>query len=78
MRCENCTHLASIHLDEQGHCRLTGCTCEAMVKPQEPEGPAAPRRICIDLPDGYTVSVSLIPWTAAAAAEAVAEEPSDG
>lgn len=43
------------------HCRLTGCDCTAFVE-STPLLHAKPQRICIDLPDGYTVSVSLIPW----------------
>lgn len=71
MRCENCTHKREIHVDESGACRLTGCGCDLFIGwPKGYGGPSGRlndpddggRQICIDVPDGYMVSVSLVPY----------------
>lgn len=57
-----CEHPARFHTDDR--CRVTACTCEELRVP-EPEVAKVPstRRVCIDVPDGYSLSVSLIPFT---------------
>lgn len=61
--CLQCTHALTAHTrdDQVGACRVTGCGCMAFVEPPIETPPGAPRRVCIDVPDGYVLSVSLIP-----------------
>jgi hypothetical protein len=66
MRCQTCNHLRAVHFSQTGDavpCRITGCGCTALVEPAAPAQADSPRRICIDLPDGYMVSVSLVPYS---------------
>lgn len=62
---EGCDHRRSAHAEADtpspGACRTTGCVCGAFNHTPEP---SAPRRISIDVPDGYMVSVSLVPMEA--------------
>lgn len=64
-RCEVCSHQLTAHQSDTdgkvGPCRITGCECTAFVEPAPEPILAGPRRVCIDVPDGYVLSVSLIP-----------------
>jgi len=55
----DCDHPAAIHND--AGCRRTSCKCDALVLPEPEQAPKGPRRVCIDVPDGYVLSISLIP-----------------
>lgn len=59
--CINCKHPKAAH-NQAGKCRLGGCSCpgfdDGTPKPKRPVS----RRVAIDVPDGYTLSISLIPW----------------
>jgi hypothetical protein len=59
-RCERdgCGHAAGFHND--AGCRVTGCVCPRFMEARE-DRPRS-RRVAIDVPDGYTLSISLIPW----------------
>ena len=59
MTCEFCTHTESVH-SEHG-CRVTGCGCSAFAAPETPEPRPTHRKVCVDVPDGYAVTFSLIP-----------------
>lgn len=59
MKCQTCNHDRRLH-SEKG-CRVTGCGCTAFVG-HDPAQTGA-RRVCVDVPDGYTLSISLIPWS---------------
>jgi hypothetical protein len=61
MTCQNgeCGHPDKIH-NEAG-CRKTGCPCTAFVLPEPATAPPKVRRVCVDVPDGYVLSISLIP-----------------
>jgi hypothetical protein len=66
IRCETCTHALNAHQNAKtgkvALCRITGCGCTAFVEPKpEPVEESGPRRVCIDVPDGYVLSMSLIP-----------------
>lgn len=60
---EGCDHQRRLHAEaaspSPGACRITGCRCGAFNG--SPDGQPAPRRISIDVPDGYAVHVSLVP-----------------
>lgn len=65
-RCPDCGHLTSVHFDAEGQpvtCRITGCACETHPAKDAAEVSTEARRICIDVPDGYMVSVSLVPYS---------------
>ena len=66
-KCETCTHALEIH-NEEG-CRRTGCSCEGFAFTEPVAVPPQVRRITIDLPDGFMVSVSLVPYTASPESE---------
>lgn len=55
-----CEHMERDH-NESG-CRRTGCPCEGLLLPEETKTVVG-RRVCIDVPDGYMLSVSLVPYT---------------
>lgn len=59
---EGCDHARDRHAEaaspSPGACRVTGCSCGAYN--HAPDAPT-PRRISIDVPDGYSVHVSLVP-----------------
>lgn len=59
MVCQNCEHPGAIHNDRG--CRVTGCECSALEGPPAAPEPPRPRRVCVDVPDGYTLSFTLIP-----------------
>ncbi len=67
MNCDTCGHSQTIHNDKG--CRKTDCTCEAfkIVGPTVLE--PSVRRVTLDLPDGYMVTVSLVPYTEQPAAK---------
>jgi hypothetical protein len=56
-RRSGCRHARRYH--NQDGCRTTGCSCRAFVAGKEEAMPG--RRVCIDVPDGYVLSMSLIP-----------------
>jgi hypothetical protein len=57
----DCEHPARVHNDTG--CRVTACPCDALMTP-EPEESKIPggRRVCVDVPDGYMLTVSLVPY----------------
>jgi hypothetical protein len=63
---EGCGHRRKLHRDaedaEGRWCRVTGCPCEDFLAKEEPPGEPKVRRISVDVPDGYTITISLIPW----------------
>lgn len=63
--CTTCDHQLAAHQAEDtgkvGRCRITGCSCEGWTEEPVAAPVAGPRRVCIDVPDGYVLSVSLIP-----------------
>lgn len=67
--CDTCTHIASFHVERAGDCRVDGCECvrftstDADLETDETE--AGPRRIAVDVPDGFMVTFSLIPYAEA-------------
>ncbi|MCC6619469.1 MAG: hypothetical protein IT341_10585 [Chloroflexi bacterium] len=64
-RCVVCVHELQAHQSETdgkvGACRVTRCPCQDYAEPAAEPMPATPRRVCIDVPDGYVLSISLIP-----------------
>jgi hypothetical protein len=62
---KTCHHAVRVHADDDGACRVTGCDCERFLdKPEAMQGKRpTTRRVAIDVPDGYTLSMSLIPWS---------------
>lgn len=64
---EGCDHRRTAHAEADtpspGACRITGCPCGAFNHTPEP---STPRRISIDVPDGYSVHISLVPVDPAA------------
>ena len=59
-----CGHPSQLHANRPGDtsCRVNGCSCRAFADPEPGEAPErGPRRVAIDVPDGYIVSISLIP-----------------
>lgn len=71
LACLECTHALKAHTRDGkvGGCRITGCECGSFVEAPIETPPGAPRRVCIDVPDGYVLSVSLYPPTAMPAQE---------
>jgi len=67
--CVACTHALSAHTRDGkvAACRITNCACEAFVEAPLKTPPGFARRVCIDVPDGYVVSLQLIPHTEEAA-----------
>lgn len=65
--CVACDHQLAAHQDAEtgkvGRCRITGCNCEAWAEEPATAPVAGPRRVCVDVPDGYVLSISLIPNT---------------
>lgn len=53
-----CGHPSAIHVGEA--CRIGGCRCAGFSDGSK--RPAGPRRVSIDVPDGYMLSVTLTPW----------------
>lgn len=74
--CIHCQHPKASH-SQVGNCRLGGCGCpgfdDGTPKPKRP----GPRRVAIDVPDGYTLSVTLIPWDPSAPAIELPVEEAD-
>lgn len=62
----DCGHPRAIHAGDA--CRINGCTCTGFDGGKT--RPVGPRRVSIDIPDGYMFSVTLTPWDPALAAEA--------
>lgn len=58
----DCEHPAYVHTEEG--CRVTKCVCTALTLP-EPEQAKIPggRRISVDVPDGYMLTVTLVPYS---------------
>lgn len=76
--CTACQHPKASHT-QVGKCRLGGCGCpgfdDGSTKPQRPSA----RRVAIDVPDGYTLSVTLIPYDPSAPLiEVPVQEAGDG
>lgn len=70
-----CGHLKALHL--AGVCRINGCGCEGFETADAPRPVTGqPRTVTIELPDGYMLSVSLVPYVTSepVAAESAAEE----
>lgn len=59
--CINCPHPSQGHT-KTGACRFGGCPCPGFNDGTSRAKPPGSRRVAIDVPDGYTVSISLIPW----------------
>jgi hypothetical protein len=64
--CEACTHIASFHVERTGPCRVADCDCSQFLHADivdEDEAQTRPRvrRVAVDVPDGYTLSITLIP-----------------
>jgi len=55
-----CEHLARDHNDSG--CRRTGCPCTELLLPEQTKTPTG-RRVCMDVPDGYMLTVSLVPYS---------------
>jgi hypothetical protein len=56
-----CAHPEAAH-NKGGACRIGGCSCPGFDDGQRAEREPRMRRVAIDVPDGYTLSISLIPW----------------
>jgi hypothetical protein len=58
-----CEHPKGLHLRDR--CRINGCPCDGFREPGADSGDAAtgPRRVTTDVPDGYMLSISLVPYT---------------
>lgn len=66
--CARCPHPRGAHADD-GECRLNGCGCPGFLRSDDAEAidnepGAGTRRIAIDVPDGYMVTITLAPYTA--------------
>jgi hypothetical protein len=59
MICQKCEHPGDVH--KKDGCRVTGCECPGFDGPPAPPEPTKPRRVTVDVPDGYTLSITLIP-----------------
>jgi hypothetical protein len=55
-----CGHPEAAH-NKGGSCRIGGCSCPGFDDGTRPEREPRMRRVAIDLPDGYMLSISLIP-----------------
>lgn len=57
-----CGHPEKVHGGKG--CRVTGCQCSGLqlAEVQETKTPSG-RRVCVDVPDGYMLTVSLVPYT---------------
>ena len=53
----NCGHPRAIHAGDA--CRIGGCPCEGFDDGKQ--RPAGPRRVSIDIPDGYSATIVLSP-----------------
>lgn len=71
-----CGHLSAMHI-AGGTCRLNGCGCQEFRDADASDVPeqGKARTITVEVPDGYMLSISLIPYTPEAVA---AEEATDG
>lgn len=67
MPCKTCLHARVRHIrdDELVACRLTGCQCKEYVDPVIAVDSGA-REVTITVPDGYMLSISLVPYTSEA------------
>lgn len=54
----DCGHPRAIHAGEA--CRIGGCSCTGF-DDGKPKRPAGPRRVSIDVPDGYELTIILTP-----------------
>lgn len=63
--CLVCSHPLTAHQDAAtgvvDRCRVTRCGCEEFAEAELEAPPSGPRRVCVDVPDGYVLSISLIP-----------------
>jgi len=63
--CTTCAHQLRAHQNEEtgkvGPCRITRCGCTDFAEAPIEAPASGPRRVCVDVPDGYTLSISLIP-----------------
>jgi hypothetical protein len=59
-----CGHIYVLHKAD-GDCRVNGCRCEEFTggTPAPVEKPSH-RKVCVDVPDGYGVTFSVLPLTA--------------
>lgn len=76
-----CSHPKGLHLPDR--CRVNGCACTGFRDASanhEAGQPTTTRRVSIDVPDGYMLSISLVPYTEALAidAEPPAEPTGEG
>lgn len=58
--CIHCQHPKASH-NHLGKCRLGGCGCQGFDDGTPKATKPGPRRVAIDVPDGYVLSVTLIP-----------------
>jgi hypothetical protein len=61
----DCGHPRAIHVGSG--CRIGGCPCTGFDDGKKQ--PAGPRRVAIDVPDGYMLSITLTPWDPEVASE---------
>lgn len=66
--CDQCKHPQAVHGRSDSvatgiACRVTRCECEGYVEPtEEPAEPEPdPKRLVIEIPDGFAVTVQLMP-----------------
>lgn len=71
--CVRCQHPRAAHGGKGTACRFSRCGCESFDDGRpRPARPGA-RRVAIDVPDGYTLSVTLIPFDGEASAAQIPE-----
>jgi hypothetical protein len=58
-----CQHPQAVHKEGEFDCRVTGCLCQDYQTPaEESEEPGADgKRLVIEIPDGFAVTVQLMP-----------------
>ena len=60
----DCEHPKGLHIAGLNACRINGCSCPRFRDPGGQEQPEpGPRRVTVDVPDGYMLSISLVPYT---------------
>lgn len=57
-----CGHPYPVHVEEL-RCRVTRCECQRYVEPDDEPAAPEPRRLVIEIPAGYAVTVQLVPLT---------------
>lgn len=59
--CAACRHPFAAHDARQGFCRLGGCGCGGYDSGEPEIVETGPRRVCVDVPDGFAVTFQLVP-----------------